>query len=174
MLATQCPGLCWSLETFFLVNKKFNRCWGMFILLQNFAEPWVLERSRVMTDHVSFEWAFTSYNQEFSCKQFGEFFSRHMRDVRSSSLSTSIFEFIYWWLTLIFIDTWLCVVLSECGLYELQPCLFSCKQLGDFFLTDEGPAHKTVLTVFKLNLILLSDDWSRFSWISFYKLQIGL
>ncbi len=26
----------------------------------------------LMTDHVSFEWAFTSYNQVFSCKQFGD------------------------------------------------------------------------------------------------------
>jgi len=27
-----------------------------------------------MTDHVSFEWAFTSYNQVFSCKQFVDIF----------------------------------------------------------------------------------------------------
>ncbi len=26
----------------------------------------------LMTDHVSFEWAFTSYNRVFSCKQFGD------------------------------------------------------------------------------------------------------
>ena len=60
---------------------------------------------------------------------------------------SSMFEFIYWWLTLIFIDSWLCVkwvwVVRDAG-------LFSCKQLCDFFSTDERFAHKKVLTVFKL------------------------
>ena len=65
-------------------------------------------------------------------------------------------------------------VLSECGLYEMQPGLFSCKQLGDFFSTDVRSAHKKVLTVFKPIWILLSDDWSRSSWTSFYKSQPGL
>ena len=33
----------------------------------------------LLTEHVSFGWAFTSYNQVFSCKQFGDFFSTDER-----------------------------------------------------------------------------------------------
>ncbi len=87
---------------FFLVISKFNCWWGMFILLRKFAEPWILERSWVMTDHISFEWAFTSYKQVFSCKQFSEFFSRQLRDVRSSSLHTTAVK--HFWIYLLMTD----------------------------------------------------------------------
>ncbi len=73
MLATQCPGLCCTLETSFLVISQFNCLWGMFILLQKIVEPWIPERTWVLIDHVLFEWGGTSYNQVLSCKQFGDF-----------------------------------------------------------------------------------------------------
>ncbi len=48
----------WTLENFFWWISKCSCWWEMFIL-QKTAEPWISKRSSwVMTDDVSFEWAF--------------------------------------------------------------------------------------------------------------------
>jgi len=60
----------------------------------------------VMTSHVWLGRGHASCRQGFSCKQFGDFFSRQMRGVRSSSLHKTLrqllstFEFIDWWLVM--------------------------------------------------------------------------
>ncbi len=103
----------------FFVISKLNCWWGMFILLQTIAEPWTLEGSWVMTDHVLFEWAFTSHNQVFSCKQFGEgFLDRWEMSVPHplTQNSDSYQAFLN-----LFTDDWLCSVWMRW--YKLQPWL---------------------------------------------------
>ena len=57
----------------FLVISNFNCWWETFVYTKN-VECWLPERFWVLIDHVLVKWAFTSYNQVLSCKQFGDFF----------------------------------------------------------------------------------------------------
>jgi len=164
-------GVCCPLETFFFVILRFNCWWETFIPLQKNVEPWLPGRSWVMTDDVSFGWGHTSCNQLFSCRQFGDFFSRQMRDVCSSSLHknpwqlSSTFEF-YWLMTGHVLFGWA---------FSSYNQVFSCKQFGDFFLDRREvfvlhPSTKfpdSCQTLFNL----LSDDWWCLIWMRSYKLQ---
>ncbi len=63
----------------------------------------------LMTDHVSFEWAFTSYKQVFSCKQFGDFFLDRweifvLHPSKKPRQLSSTFTFIDWWLLMSHLD----------------------------------------------------------------------
>ncbi len=112
-----CPGLCCTLENNFLVISKFDCWWGMFILLQTNIEPWIPGRSWAMTVHGLFEWAFTSYNQVISCKQFVNFFLDRWEMFvlhPSTKISTAVKHF---WILLI--DGWSCSVWMRW--YKLQP-----------------------------------------------------
>ena len=58
-----------------------------------------------MTDHVLFERAFTIYNQVFSCKQFGDFFSTDERCLffihkKTPNSCQAYLNFIGWWLSM--------------------------------------------------------------------------
>ncbi len=104
LLATQCPGVCCPLETIFLVILKFNCWWETFIPLQKNVEPWLPERSWVMTDDVSFGWDHTSCSQVFSCKQFGDFFLDRGEmfvlhpSTKNPDSCQALLNFIEWWL----------------------------------------------------------------------------
>ena len=86
-----------------------------------------------------FEWAFTSYNQVISCKQFIDFFLDrwemfvlHPSTINSDSC-LALFEFIEWWLIMFCLneviqitprllsDDWWCLIWMR--LYKLQPGL---------------------------------------------------
>ena len=103
-MALQCPALCCPLETIFLVISKFECWWETFILLQKIVEPWIPERSWVLIDCVLFEWGDTSYNQVFSCKQFGDFFLDRWEMfvphplTKNPDSCQALLNFIEWWL----------------------------------------------------------------------------
>ncbi len=119
LLATQCPGVCCPLETIFLVMLKFNCWWETFIPLPKTVEPWLPERSWVLTDDVSFGWDYTSCSQVFSCKQFGDFFLDRWEmfvlhpSTKNPDSCQALLNCIEWWLS--------CFVWMR--LHKLQPGL---------------------------------------------------
>ncbi len=73
-----------------------------------------------MTDHVSFEWAFTSYNQVFSCKQFVDIFLDGWEVLFVLQTSTKIPDSCQALLNFMVDDLW-CLVWMKW--YKLQPGL---------------------------------------------------
>ncbi len=142
---------------FFSCDFKFNCWWGMFILLQKFAEPWIFERSWVMTDHVFIWMSFYKLQPGVQLQAVRWIFLLTDEGCLFLINTTAVKQF---WIT----DDWLWFlltpdyVLSECGLYELQPGLFSCKQLGDFFSTDERSSSPQKVLTIKLIWVVLRDD----------------
>ncbi len=83
--------------------------WEVFILHPSTKNPdsclALFAFYRLMTDHVLFERAFTGYNQVFSCKQFGDFFSTDERCsffIPPQKIPTAVkhfwIDFVDWWL----------------------------------------------------------------------------
>ncbi len=96
--------------------------WEMFVLHPFTKKSWQLSSTFciywVMTDHVLFERAFTSYNQVFSCKQFGDFFLDRWEmfvlppsTKKSRQLSSTFLHLLN--------DDWSCFVWMSS--YKLQP-----------------------------------------------------
>ena len=82
-------------------------------------EPWLPERSWVMTDDVSFGWGYTSCSQVLSCKQFGDFFlDRWEMFVLHPSTKTPTAVKHFW---ILLIDDWSCFVWMS--FFKLQPGL---------------------------------------------------
>ena len=110
--------------------------WGMFVLHPFTIKSWQLSSTFefywLMTEHVLFERAFTSYNQVFSCKQFDDLFSTDERCLffihqKPDSCQARTFEFC-----------WLMTGHVSFGWGDTSyNQVFSCKQFGDFFSTDE-------------------------------------
>ncbi len=155
MLATQCPALCCSLKTNFLVISKFNCWWETFILLQKNVEPWIPERSWVLIDHVSFGWGDTSCSQVFSCKPFVDFFLDRWEvfilhpSTKNPDSCQALFEFIEWWL-----------VLFEWAFTSYNQD-FSCKPFVDFFLDrwEVFVLHPSTKNPNSCQALLNSIDW---------------
>ena len=88
---------------------------------------------------------------------------------------SSIFEFTYWWLTLIFIDSWLCV--KWMWVVRVAARSFSCEQSNSECCLDRWAVF-FVLHPFSCQMPTAveqfeNDCWSCFNWLKFYKLQPG-
>ena len=120
---------CKQLCVFFLTDdrsspkKSFDSCQARQRFLDSYRDLhktkfWQLssrfECYWMMIDHVLVEWAFTSYNQVFSCKQFRNIFFD--RGVRSSSLNTKRWQLSsnleFYWQLIIFLLTASCSQVS--------------------------------------------------------------
>jgi len=131
--------------------------WGMFVLHPFTIKSWQLSSTFefywLMTEHVLFERAFTSYNQVFSCKQFDDLFSTDERCLffihqKPDSCQARTFEFC-----------WLMTGHVSFGWGDTSyNQVFSCKQFGDFFSTDEQglPSCKSGSQVLRVIATVLS------------------
>ena len=110
-----------------------------------------------MTGHVLFGWAFSSYNQVFSCKQFGDFFLDR-REVFVLHPSTKFPDSCQTLFNLLS-DDWWCLIWMRP--YKLQPDLFSCRQFGDFFLNrwEMFVPHPLTKTPDSCQALLNFIDW---------------
>ncbi len=138
--------------------------WEVFILHPSTKNPGsclaVFAFYRLMTDHVLFERAFTGYNQVFSCKQFGDFFSTDERCsffIPPQKIPTAVKHF---WIN--FVDWWL--IMSHLNeLLQVATRSSAVSSVVTTFSTDERcsfliPPQKTLTAVkhFSFYLLIMS------------------
>ncbi len=123
----------------------------------------------LMTDHVSFEWALTSYNQVISCKQFGGFFLDRWEVfvLHSSTKTLTAFKFIECWLMMSYLNEVIQCTTRSSALSN--SVTFSRQMRG----VRSSSCHKKFRQLSSTFWILLMDDWSCSVWKRSYKLHPG-
>ncbi len=154
MLATQCPGLCWTLNPFFvLFNLKIQ------LLMRDVPPPKKMP-SREFPKGLLEWWLIMFLELTIRCSAASSSvtFSREMFLIPSQTPSTSCQAL------LIFFECRSCF--NWLRLYKLQPCLWavSCEQLGEFFLDRWETlfipfTKKQILMAVMLIWIYSVDDW---------------